>query len=227
MKCRISLSWPRTPISRRMTCSPSSPIWRILLQRAWRSLCCHALELRSLADHTVELARWTLKGFLSWIASLVDDYRPLVRAALAGQGLGRVELVHRHDAPERIGQAGAAQAQGDRKQASRCGAERFTVGAGALDADGRARARNTDLEAVNLNPGGYTTGGPSAGSPSSGWSAAFRTFPFAMAFPWSSRGPDPSPLKAAPPGALGAGALSRSALRAGIRVGKHRQIYVR
>jgi hypothetical protein len=44
-------------------------------------LCCHALELRSLADQTVELARWTLKGFLSWIASLVDDYSPLVRAA--------------------------------------------------------------------------------------------------------------------------------------------------
>jgi hypothetical protein len=44
-------------------------------------LCCHALELHSIADQTIEMARWTLKGFLSWIASLVDDYRPLVRAA--------------------------------------------------------------------------------------------------------------------------------------------------
>ncbi|MFZ0668424.1 MAG: hypothetical protein WAM97_21925 [Acidimicrobiales bacterium] len=52
------------------------------LAEACLERCCrHAAELRSLADETVGMARWTLKGFIAWLASLVQDYGPLVRAA--------------------------------------------------------------------------------------------------------------------------------------------------
>jgi len=53
----------------------------MLASACLESLCRHAIELRSLARETVELARWTLRGFLSWIASIVEDYGPLVRVA--------------------------------------------------------------------------------------------------------------------------------------------------
>ncbi len=52
-----------------------------LVTACLESLCRHAIELRSLAGETVEIARWTIRGFLSWIASIVEDYGPLVRAA--------------------------------------------------------------------------------------------------------------------------------------------------
>ncbi len=103
-------------------------------------LCRHALELRSLAGQTSDLARWTLKGFLSWIASVVDDYGPLVRASTRGEGLGRVGIFHRHDAPVHVGQARADEAQGDREQASRRRPHWLVVGAGAFRASRRARA---------------------------------------------------------------------------------------
>jgi hypothetical protein len=43
--------------------------------------CRHAAELCSLADETAGMARWTLKGFIAWLATLVREYGPLVRAA--------------------------------------------------------------------------------------------------------------------------------------------------
>lgn len=43
--------------------------------------CRHAAELCYLANETEGMARWTLKGFIAWLASLVGEYGPLVRAA--------------------------------------------------------------------------------------------------------------------------------------------------
>ena len=54
-------------------------------------LCRHTFELRTIAGQTVELARWTLRGFLAWIASLVHDYGSLVSAAPEAKVWGELE----------------------------------------------------------------------------------------------------------------------------------------
>jgi hypothetical protein len=44
-------------------------------------LCSQAVELRALANQTKGMACWTLRGFLGWLESLVDEYGPMVKAA--------------------------------------------------------------------------------------------------------------------------------------------------
>jgi hypothetical protein len=53
----------------------------LLAEACLDQLCRHAVELHQLADSTVGIARWTLRGLLGWLESLVEDYGPLVRAA--------------------------------------------------------------------------------------------------------------------------------------------------
>jgi hypothetical protein len=52
-----------------------------LAEACLESLCSQAIELRALADQTSAMASWTLRGFLTWLESLVSEYGPLVRAA--------------------------------------------------------------------------------------------------------------------------------------------------
>jgi hypothetical protein len=52
-----------------------------LAEACLERLCSQAIELRALADQTKGMASWTLRGFLGWLESLVDEYGPLVRAA--------------------------------------------------------------------------------------------------------------------------------------------------
>jgi hypothetical protein len=52
-----------------------------LAEACLERLCSQAIELRALADQTKEMASWTLRGFLGWLESVVDEYGPLVRVA--------------------------------------------------------------------------------------------------------------------------------------------------